>query len=284
MYAEAISRDGFSYRGNSFFVEVERYKHERKDSGELYGLLTYTPPPPLLTKAGKVAKRQPPPYQDQPAHFYCAQLLHYGLKSMKMREPAKKRLLAAFGGNTTLEVPSRILDLETALKAEYKQANEVARKEYEEAQRREKVEQEKRDKKAKEESEAAMCAFLESDVPAVVRPLLSAESDDDSGMEIVDERPPQKHMTKAQLRKTVAGMSEERLRKVVAKLIDESPAVEKALIKELGAGNGKKQGAKTTTVRPFKAVTLTLALPLTSKYFFSRRHRAIQSSWVDFRS
>jgi hypothetical protein len=168
MYGSAVSRDGFSCQGNSFYVEVEGYSHERKDSKELYDLLTYTPPPPLLTKAGKVAKRQPPPYKDQPAHFYCAQLLHYGLKSMKMRDPAKKRLLAAFGEKTTLEVPPKILGLEKALKKEYREANELARKKYEEEEQRERAERGKRDKTAREDREAVVRAFLESDAPAVV--------------------------------------------------------------------------------------------------------------------
>lgn len=98
-YAPAISRDGFLYKCDSFYVQVEGFSHERKDAKALYELLIYAPPPPVLTKTGKVTKRQPKlaAYQDQLAYFYSAQLLHYGLKPLKMREHTK-RLLAAYGG------------------------------------------------------------------------------------------------------------------------------------------------------------------------------------------
>jgi hypothetical protein len=103
--------------------------------------LTYEPPPPVLTKAGKVAKRQPKlsAYHDQPAHFYSAQLLHYGLKPLKLREPAKKRLLTAYGGagGDALKVPERILKLERQMKEKYRAANEVARRVYDEQVKRE---------------------------------------------------------------------------------------------------------------------------------------------------
>jgi hypothetical protein len=42
----------------------------------------YEPLPPVLTKTGKVAKRQPKiaAYQDQPALFYTTQLLHQRIR------------------------------------------------------------------------------------------------------------------------------------------------------------------------------------------------------------
>jgi hypothetical protein len=63
-------------------------------------------------------------------------------------------------------------------------------------------------------------------------------------------------MTKQQLRKAVAGMSAERLRKVVTKLIDDIPAVERALIQELGGA--KKQKAQARMVRLFENIILAV--------------------------
>jgi len=120
----AITRNGFSFQDDKFYVEIDYRTHTRKDAAELYALLTYTPPPPALTKAGKVAKRQPKDtHKDEEAHFYAAQLVHYGLKPLKTREPAKKRLLAAFGGadGKTLEVPKAVLELEVAVRKEWKE-------------------------------------------------------------------------------------------------------------------------------------------------------------------
>jgi hypothetical protein len=120
----AIARDGFSFKDDKFYVTVGYHTHTRKDAAELYALLTYTPPPPALTKAGKVAKRQPKDtHKDEEAHFYEAQLIHYGLKPLKTREPAKKRLLAGFDGadGKGLEVPKAILELEVALRKEWKE-------------------------------------------------------------------------------------------------------------------------------------------------------------------
>jgi hypothetical protein len=98
--------------------------------------LNSEPPPPILTKIGKVAKRQPKlsKYQGQPAHFYTAQLMYYGLKPLKLREPAKKRLLAAYsgGGAEALKVPERMLRLEEEMKEGYRVANWVVKKAYDE--------------------------------------------------------------------------------------------------------------------------------------------------------
>jgi hypothetical protein len=110
----AITRNGFSFQDDKFYVAIDYHTHPRKDAAELYALLTYTPSPPALTKAGKVAKRQSKvTLKDQ----------SYGLKPLKTREPAKKRLLAAFGGadGKTLEVPKAVLELEVALRKEWKE-------------------------------------------------------------------------------------------------------------------------------------------------------------------
>ncbi|KAL1721774.1 hypothetical protein EV715DRAFT_271031 [Schizophyllum commune] len=117
--AQPVSRDDFFYDGTMFYVEIEgKHRHPRCDVSSLHGLLTYTPGP-LLTKKGQVAKRQPPPHKDPPAHFYTAQMIHYGLKPLKTRDPAKKKLLAAFDGGATLAVPAHILQLEQQLATEF---------------------------------------------------------------------------------------------------------------------------------------------------------------------
>ncbi|KAL1738716.1 hypothetical protein HDZ31DRAFT_69698, partial [Schizophyllum fasciatum] len=113
------SRDDFFHDGSTFYVEIDgKHRHPRCDASSLHGLLTYTPGP-VLTKKGQVAKRQPPPHKDPPAHFYTAQMLHYGLKPLKTRDPAKRKLLAAFEGRDTLAVPAHILQLEQELATEF---------------------------------------------------------------------------------------------------------------------------------------------------------------------
>ncbi|KAF9000278.1 hypothetical protein BDQ17DRAFT_684901 [Cyathus striatus] len=124
-----IHREGFSYYANQFYVQVGNNQHGRETPSHLYSLLTYVAPGPVLTKAGKVAKRQPRPHKDLPCHFYRAQLLHYGLSDLKTRttQSAKKKLLAAFKdgqkGEKVLEVPSSILKLEEEMKVEWSKLN-----------------------------------------------------------------------------------------------------------------------------------------------------------------
>lgn len=116
-----IARDGFNYDGKGFFVQYEDHRVERCESNTLYQLLTHVPPPPVMTKAGTLAKRQPAPFQDQPGWYYCAQLSLYGLKPLKTKDAAKKSLLTAFHTNPLrqLEVPAKILKVEADIKAEY---------------------------------------------------------------------------------------------------------------------------------------------------------------------
>ncbi|KAG6836089.1 hypothetical protein H0H93_011501 [Arthromyces matolae] len=127
--SSTITRDGFTYNGTTFCVEVDHHRHPRCESADLYALLTWTDPGPRLTKAGKVAKKQPEPHKDNPLHFYEAQCLHYGLKQYKTRPAAKKHLLEAFDVKTKIiSVPTRIIALEKAMKEEYRVANEAALK------------------------------------------------------------------------------------------------------------------------------------------------------------
>ncbi|EEB91458.1 hypothetical protein MPER_10175 [Moniliophthora perniciosa FA553] len=145
-YAQPVTRDGFFYDGCKFYVEIKNGSRmervERESSQRLYDLLTWSgPPPPLLTKKGTVAARQPPPHKDPNVAFYCGQLVHYGLKQLKTKEPAKKHLLAAYGNDRNLlKVPEHILKIESDLVAEFVQANATAKKAYEEEKRKREAE------------------------------------------------------------------------------------------------------------------------------------------------
>jgi hypothetical protein len=173
----AITRNGFSFQNDKFYVAIDYHTHPRKDAAELYALLTYTPPPPALTKAGKVAKRQPKDtHKDEEAHFYAAQLVHYGLKPLKTREPAKKRLLAAFGGadGKSLEVPKAVLELEVALRKEWKELD-AKMEERRELIRAEEKEQMAKYKEATEKEQAArQHAQKEKEKKAEVAPQANA--------------------------------------------------------------------------------------------------------------
>ncbi|PBK75782.1 hypothetical protein ARMSODRAFT_1013208 [Armillaria solidipes] len=120
-----VSRDGFFYDGHGLFVEVDSNRHYREDSDALYALLTHVDPPPVYTKSGTLAKRQPPPFKDRPGHFYRAQLVHYGLNPVTVKEAAKGLLLSAFDRDNTLAVPNKILRLEADLKAKFEQKDKV---------------------------------------------------------------------------------------------------------------------------------------------------------------
>lgn len=155
--AVPITRDGVFFCSSAvsdtgFYVEVEdgyqKHRHARSEPGRLFMLLTYTPPPPVLTKAGDVAKRQPPPHKDEPWHFYCAQLLHYGLKPLKTKAAAKNHLLAAFGTGRDLAVPEWIIQLKAELQEEYAVADSKAREQLrkDEIQRKREIKEERRER------------------------------------------------------------------------------------------------------------------------------------------
>ncbi|KAJ7461491.1 hypothetical protein FB451DRAFT_1371227 [Mycena latifolia] len=161
-YAPPIQRDGFSYHGTNFYVQAaSRRRIHRADASRLHALLTYTAPPPLLTKAGKVAKRQPRPHEDESEEFYAAQVVHYGLPPTTTKAAAKRALLAAFGGKTTLEVPARIVKLAEDMAKEYGAANKVAKARYLEEKRLGEAKEAERRSKRKREIDVAIGEFLQ---------------------------------------------------------------------------------------------------------------------------
>ena len=220
-YAPPIVHDSFSYSGDGFYVTIDGHRHQRASSETLYRSLTHTQPDPVLTKAGKVAKRQPAPHRDPPGHFYCAQLLHYGLKPLKTKDAAKRHLLAAFGADGRLSVPDEILELEKTLRQEYRQANDIARKKYEEEKRAKKIE---RDRRLQKRRDAITQEFVDDHD-------YQSPASDSPGE--IDFESVENDISNAHLHDAIADLPEKRLRKLLARLVDEIPAVERAMRKEV---------------------------------------------------
>jgi hypothetical protein len=103
MAAPEARRGDFVYR-DTLFVDVGHGRHHARASPtELKSL--------LLPKAGSTPK-------DQVAHYYEAQLIHYGLPHSREKNTAKVRLTNAINSKS-LVVPKEIMQLESELKKEY---------------------------------------------------------------------------------------------------------------------------------------------------------------------
>ncbi|KAG6917551.1 hypothetical protein DXG01_002018 [Tephrocybe rancida] len=238
LYAPPVTRDGFSYYGNELNFEVDRHRHPRCGSSSLYSLLTYKEPSgPLLTKAGTVAKRQPTPHKDNPAHFYEAQCVHYGLKPYKTKAVAKKHLLAAFNTTTeTLDVPPHIVALEHELKKEYVIANEAGKKKAQEEkanqekqrqilQEQRRIEREMERARKMEEANAMVKEFAAAGI-VIAKGTVS----DAKGRAMAN-----KPVSDAQLRKDLDALPAAQLRKVMEKLVfgQGTSSFKKAIVKEM---------------------------------------------------
>jgi hypothetical protein len=232
-YAPPVSRDGFFHSGDSFYVEIEGHRHGRRDSTALFDLLTYTQPAPLLTKAGKVAKRQPRPQKDPPGHFYSAQLLHYGLKPMKTKAAAKKQLLASYAANRSLVVPESIMKLEKTLQKEYVHANELAKDKH-------KKDEERKHNMRQRDHDAFLQEFIDAD-----------NQDHSSGLE--ESENAGHGMSQAQLHDSIAALPEKHLRKLLAELVDEIPAVERKVMMEISKLNLSGDDVKKVARRANKS-------------------------------
>jgi hypothetical protein len=103
------ARDGWSYSGD-FHVEASgNNRHRRATIPELKAVFDGTD--------GQ---------KDRPAHWYEAQLIHYGLPPSKTKGTAKMRLFDAVGkGNLT--VPAHILKVEAELKKEWNKREREAK-------------------------------------------------------------------------------------------------------------------------------------------------------------
>ncbi|KAL0930118.1 uncharacterized protein CTRU02_214938 [Colletotrichum truncatum] len=103
--AAPVIRDDFSYAGDSFSVSASGHVHRRYTLPELKAHFKGT---------GTV--------KDHPAHWYEAQLLHYGLPKSKVKGTAKLRLMDAVNAGT-IAVPASLTALEREMKKEWTKAN-----------------------------------------------------------------------------------------------------------------------------------------------------------------
>lgn len=112
-HAMPIVKDGFSFAGDSLFVEASNHsRHRRATLPELRAILRPTDP-------------QDNQIEDPTGPWYEAQLIHYGLKPSKTKAVAKTRLLDALNkGN--LAVPQSIVKLERDLRKEWKKKEKEA--------------------------------------------------------------------------------------------------------------------------------------------------------------
>ncbi|RYP75320.1 hypothetical protein DL771_002416 [Monosporascus sp. 5C6A] len=117
--APPVTRDGFSFAGGDLFVEASGHnRHRRATPAELRALFFEKPGSPDSSR-------------DHPAHWFEAQLLHYGLPPSKTKAVARMRFfdaLKADGKNSKLVVPSHIQQLEAELRKEWAKRERSAKK------------------------------------------------------------------------------------------------------------------------------------------------------------
>ncbi|KAI9041393.1 uncharacterized protein KD926_006969 [Aspergillus affinis] len=100
-----VARDGFEYYNDEFYAIVPPHRRHRRSSiPELRAIFNSTP---KMTSV-----------KDKPAHWYRAQLIHYGLQPTDNKDTAAMRLLDALNKDT-LKVPGSVQRLERLLKKEY---------------------------------------------------------------------------------------------------------------------------------------------------------------------
>lgn len=105
-----VRKDGFSYAGDSFYCEASNLNRHR-----------------LATLPELKNHFNDKDTENRPAHWYEAQLLHYGLPPSKVKGTAHKRLFDAVMGSG-LAVPSHIQRIETDLKEEWTKKEREAKK------------------------------------------------------------------------------------------------------------------------------------------------------------
>ncbi|KAH8426474.1 uncharacterized protein LDX57_004211 [Aspergillus melleus] len=106
-----VSRDGFEYCNNEFYALVHpNHRHRRSSIPELRAFFNST------SKKTSI--------KDKPAHWYRAQLIHYGLQPTDIKGTAAMRLLDALDRDV-LKVPGSVQRLERALKREYNNEKKI---------------------------------------------------------------------------------------------------------------------------------------------------------------
>ncbi|EQL03901.1 hypothetical protein OCS_00394 [Ophiocordyceps sinensis CO18] len=108
--APPVSADGFAFADGEFFAQSSGQNRHRRAAHAK-----------LQAQFGSGSDK------DHPAHWFEAQLLHYGLKPSKTKAVARMRLLDAFNAGN-LQVPSQITKLEGELKKEWTKKNREAKK------------------------------------------------------------------------------------------------------------------------------------------------------------
>ncbi|RLL98333.1 hypothetical protein CFD26_107415 [Aspergillus turcosus] len=99
-----VTRGGFEYYNHEFYAISNNKPYRRYSVAELKAF--------FFSSSSKMS------VQDQPAHWYRAQLLHYGLQPSDRKGTAMLRLLDALN-HDTLEVPAHLKRLEKVLKQEW---------------------------------------------------------------------------------------------------------------------------------------------------------------------
>ncbi|KAI1471047.1 uncharacterized protein F4812DRAFT_164585 [Daldinia caldariorum] len=107
--APPVSKDGFSYAGDIFAEASGHNRHRRATVAELRDHF------------------QRGSEKDHPAHWFEAQLIHYGLQVSKTKAVARMRLFDAVNGGN-LAVPAHIQRLEADLKKEWIKKEREAKK------------------------------------------------------------------------------------------------------------------------------------------------------------
>ncbi|ETI26420.1 hypothetical protein G647_03197 [Cladophialophora carrionii CBS 160.54] len=113
MAAPEVRRGDFIYRDTLFVDLGPNRRHPRASAQDLKDLLL---PSSKQKKAGSGSAPK-----DQVAHWYEAQLIHYGLPRSREKNTAKVRLTNAIASKT-LVVPEEIVALEAEMKKEYASA------------------------------------------------------------------------------------------------------------------------------------------------------------------
>ncbi|KAF7157718.1 hypothetical protein CNMCM6106_003571 [Aspergillus hiratsukae] len=99
-----VTRGGFEYYNHEFYAISNNKPYRRHSVAELKAF--------FFSSSSKTS------VQDQPAHWYRAQLLHYGLQPSDRKGTAMLRLLDALN-HDKLEVPAHLKKLEKELKQEW---------------------------------------------------------------------------------------------------------------------------------------------------------------------
>ncbi|KAI1656238.1 hypothetical protein F4813DRAFT_364762 [Daldinia decipiens] len=112
--ASPTSKDGFSYAGDLFAEASGHNRHRRATVAELKDHF----------KSGSE--------KDHPAHWFEAQLIHYGLQVSKTKAVARMRLFDAVNAGN-LSIPAHIQKLESELKKEWIKKEREAKKAFKDA-------------------------------------------------------------------------------------------------------------------------------------------------------